>query len=131
MLGLGMKSLVTVSISVIEILNQLGHIASYHTIKKLETGLTFQETESDNCTPTGMSLNLEQATDVTFNNLDRFVETLTRKNTLFVDTIGIAYQSSIQQLHPYLRNSTDTSSGGFELAVKRKKDDQEDITLKV
>ena len=78
-----------------------------------------------------MSLNLEQATDVTFNNLDRFVETLTRKNTLFVDTIGIAYQSSIQQLHPNLRNSTDTSSGGFELGVKRKKNDQEDITLKV
>ena len=55
-LGLGMNSLVTVSRRVIEILNRLGQIASYHTIKDLETGLTFQETEGDNCTPTGMIL---------------------------------------------------------------------------
>ena len=115
-----MKSLLTGSRRVIEILNRLRHIASYHTTKELETGLTFQETESDNCTPTGISLTSEQATSVTFDNLDRFVETLTGKDTLF-DTVGIAYQSSIQQLHPYLNNSMDTSSACFEIGVKKKK----------
>ena len=59
------------------------------------------------------------------------METLTGKDTLFVDAVGIAYQSSIQQLYPYLNNSTDTSSGAFELGVKRKKNDQEDIASKV
>ena len=111
-----MKSLLTGFRRVIEILNWLGHIASYQIIKELETELTFQETESDNCTPTRMSLNSEQATCFTFDNLDRFVETLTGENTLF-DPVGIAYQSSIQQLHPYLNNSTDTSSAGFEIGV--------------
>ena len=72
-----------------------------------------------------MSLNSEQTAGVTFCNLARFVETLTGKNTLF-DKVGVAYQSLIQQLHPYLNNSTDTSSAGFEVGVKRNRSEQED-----
>ena len=76
-----------------------------------------------------MSLNSEQTAGVTFCNLGRFVETLTGKNTFF-DKVGIAYQSLIQQLD-YLNNSTDTSSVGFEVGVKRNRSEQEDITLEV
>ena len=119
-----MKGL-TGSRRVIEISNQYGHTASYHTIEELETELTFQATESGNCTPTGMSLHSVQATGVAFDNFDRFVETLTGKDILH-DTVGIAYQSSIQELHPYLSISTD-----FEITVKGKKSDQADITLEV
>ena len=59
-----------------------------------------------------MSLNSEQTTGVTFYNLVRFVENLTGEDTLF-DTVGIAYQSSIQQLHQFLNKSTYTNSAGF------------------
>ena len=58
------------------------------------------------------------------------METLTGTDTLF-DTVGIAYQSSIQQLHPYLNNSTYTSSASFEIGVKRNRSEQEDRTLEV
>ena len=57
-------------------------------------------------------------TGVAFDNFERFVETLTGKDTLF-ETVGIAYQSSIQQLHPFLNNSAD-SSRVFETGVKGK-----------
>ena len=97
--------------------NQLGHTASYHTIKELETELTFQATESGNCTPTGMSLHLEQVTGVAFVNLTGFVETVTGKD--------------IQELHPYWSISIDTSSADFEISVKCKRSDQENITLEV
>ena len=50
-----MKSL-TVSRKFTEIFNLSEQIDSYHTIKDLEVTLTFQETESDNCTPSGISL---------------------------------------------------------------------------
>ena len=87
----------------------LENTASYHTIEELEAELTFQATESGNCIPTEMSLYSEQATGGAFNNFDKFVETLTGKDILH-NTVGIAYQSSIQQLHSCLSISTDTSS---------------------
>ena len=77
MLWLVKKSLLTGYRAVIENLNRLRNIASYYTIKELEPGLTFQETESDNCTPTAMSLNSEKAIGVILNNLVWFVEVLT------------------------------------------------------
>ena len=66
---------------------------------------------------------------VAFDKFDRFVETLTGKDTLF-NTVGIGYQSPIQQLHPCLNNSID-SSANFERGVERKRNDQEEITLEV
>ena len=50
-----MKSL-TVSRKFMEILNLSEQKDSYHTIKDLEVKLTFQETESDNCTPSRIRL---------------------------------------------------------------------------
>ena len=75
-----------------------------------------------------MSLHSGQRTSVTFGNFDRLVETLTGKGTLH-DIVGIAYQSSIQELHPCLSISTNASSAAFEIGVKGKRSDQEDITL--
>ena len=125
-----MKSL-TGSKRVIEILNRLAHTASYHTIEELETELTFQATEIGNCTPpTGMSFCSEQATSVAFGIFDSFMETLTGKDTLR-DTVGIAYQSSTQQLLPCFSINTNTSFADFEIGVKGKRSDQEDVTLEV
>ena len=77
-----------------------------------------------------MSLHSKQATGIVFDNSDRFVETLTSKDTLH-DTVGIAYQLSIRQLHPCLSICTDTSSADFEIGGKGKRSDQEDVTLEV
>ena len=60
----------TCSRRAIEILKRLGHTASYHTIKELETELTLQATESGNCTSTGMSLHLKQAKGIAFHNFE-------------------------------------------------------------
>ena len=49
-----MKSL-TDSRKFIEILNLSKQKDSYNTIKDLEVELTFQQTESDNCTPSGIT----------------------------------------------------------------------------
>lgn len=124
-LGMAMKILLTGSRRVMEILNWLGH-----TIQELETELTFPTTNIDSCTPIGTILNSEQATGVTFDNFDRFVETLTGKDTLH-STVDIAYHSSIQQLRLCSNNSVDNSSADFKIGVKSKKNDQEDIPLEV
>ena len=101
----------------------------YHTIKELGTELTFKATESSNCTLTVMGLDLVQATGVPFDNFDRFLETFTDKDT-FYDTVGIAYQPSIQQLHSCFI-CTGTSSADFEIGVKDKRSDQEEVHLRV
>ena len=54
-LDLAMKSL-TVSRKFMEVLNLSEQKDRYHTIKDLEVKFTFQQTESDNCTPSGTSL---------------------------------------------------------------------------
>ena len=54
-LDLAMKSL-TVSRKFMEILNLSEQKDSYHSTKDLEVKLTFQQTESDNCTPSGIGL---------------------------------------------------------------------------
>ena len=76
-----------------------------------------------------MGLDSEQATGVPFDNFDRFLETFTDKDT-FYDTVGIAYQPSIQQLHSCFI-STGTSSADFEIGVKDKRSDQEEVHLRV
>lgn len=73
-----------------------------------------------------MGFDSEQATGVPFDNFDRFLETFTDKDT-FYDTVSIAYQPSIQQLHPCFI-STGTSS---EIGVKDKRSDQEEVYLRV
>ena len=71
-----MKNLLAGSRRVTKFLNWLGHKASYHIIQELETELSFTATDSDNCTPTGMSFNSKQVTGAKFNNFDSFLEHL-------------------------------------------------------
>ena len=88
-LGLTVKSL-TGSKRVIEVLNRLGHCASYTTLEELETELTYSMEDND-LTPDGIEKDPNLATGVAFDNFDRFVETLSGKDTLH-DTVGIVYQ---------------------------------------
>ena len=66
-----MKNL-TDSRKFIGILNLSEQKDSHNTMKDLEVELTFQETESDNCTPSGISLMKNEP----------FVEILSSKDTL-------------------------------------------------
>lgn len=89
-LGMVMKS-IRGSRRVINILNRLGHSISYSTVEELETELTFGESNREQIPPTGWNLKPSLSTSVAFDNIDRFVEPLSRKDTL-QDTVGIAYQ---------------------------------------
>ena len=88
--GLALNSL-TGSSKVVEVMCRLGHCASYHTIKEIEIEMTIEVTKSLKATPFGMSLNASAATDVPWDNFDRFVETKSGKDKLH-NTVGIAYQ---------------------------------------
>lgn len=90
MVGMALKSM-TGSRKVIEMMNKLGHCASYNTLEEIETELTFEATSENTVTPNGMSLLSEYGTGVGWDNFDRFVETESGKDTLH-DTVGIAYQ---------------------------------------
>ena len=85
------KSL-TGSKKAIDILNRLGHTVCYSTVAELETEMTFGEVNRVETTPVGMNRSPNVATGDAFDNFDRFVETLSGKNTL-QDTVGIAYRT--------------------------------------
>ena len=56
-LDMAIKSLTGIR-KVVDLLNRLGHCASYSTIEDVETELTFEATKEKRLTPYGMSLNL-------------------------------------------------------------------------
>ena len=87
-----MKSL-TGSRKVIEVLNRLGHSISYSAVEEIETELTFEGTKENRLIPQQMTMDSEAGVGLAFDNFDRFVETLSGKDTLH-DTVGIAYQIS-------------------------------------
>ena len=61
----------------------------------METELTLQVKSESQAAPFGMELKPNLNTGIAFDNYDRYVETLTGKNTLH-DTVGIAYQDVIE-----------------------------------
>ena len=91
-LGMAIKSLTGIR-KVVDLLNRFCHCVSYTTIEELETELTFEVTREKRLTPNGMSLNSANNISVAFDNFDRYVETITGKDTLR-DTVGIAYETS-------------------------------------
>ena len=93
MLGIALKSLKG-SRKVIEIMNRLGHCAIYHTIEEVKMEATFESTKRNLVTPLGMKPRC--GTGVTWDNFDRFVETITGKETLH-DTVGITYQTITEE----------------------------------
>ncbi|XP_057304270.1 uncharacterized protein LOC130641476 [Hydractinia symbiolongicarpus] len=118
-LGLAVKS-ITGSKKVIEMLNRLGHSVSYSIIEELETELTFTSTKAGNATPHGMKLMSSLGTGVAFDNFDRFVETLSGKDTLH-DTVGIAYQVVSQNNDKSLEEDDDSTLGNSQLSGKKKR----------
>ena len=60
--------------------------------KKLKQ-LTFEGTKENRLIPQQMTMDSEAGVGLAFDNFDRFVETLSGKDTLH-DTVGIAYQIS-------------------------------------
>ena len=83
----------TDSRKVVNILNRLGHCASYSTIEGLETKLLFVVTKEKRLIQDGMSLNAAINIDVAFDNFDRLLKTVSGKDTLH-DTVSIAYKAS-------------------------------------
>ena len=83
----------TDSRKVVNILNRLGHCASYSIIEGLETKLLFVVTKEERLIQDGMSLNAAINIDVAFDNFDRLLKTVSGKDTLH-DTVSIAYKTS-------------------------------------
>ncbi|GFW34023.1 hypothetical protein TNCV_287071 [Trichonephila clavipes] len=89
-LGMTVKSL-TSSRKMINILNRLGHCCNYNTLEKLETEATISSVNRSQICPPDSIQSPSLSTDVTFDNFDRYVDTLTGKDTLH-DTVGIIYK---------------------------------------
>ena len=58
-------------------------------VEEMETELIFEAANKEQLTPTGMVIAANLSTGIVFDNFDRFVETLSGKDTLH-DTVGIA-----------------------------------------
>lgn len=92
-LAMALKSL-TSSRKIINIINKFGHCCSYTTTEELETEATFNATSSSQICPDDIVRKPNLSTGVAFNNFDRFVDTLTGKDTLH-DTVGIIFQNIV------------------------------------
>ena len=101
-IGMSIKSL-TGSKKVVTMLNRFGHCINYNGIEELETELTYNCSNANQITPSGMSKEKSCSTGLAFDNYDRFTETLSGKDTLH-DTVGIAYQT-VSGTHFFPRNS--------------------------
>ena len=112
---------ITGSRTVIDILNRLGDSISYTTIEELETELIFVKSNRELITPTRMNLAANLATDVAFNNFDRFVETLSGKDTLH-EIAEIAYQLSTEEIE---------SSDKYPFPQKTGREEIPDVDLEV
>ena len=73
-----------------EILNRMGHCVSNSTVEP-KTELTFEANKNSKETPLGMETTPDFNTGITWDKFDRFVETMSGKDTVH-DTVGIAYQ---------------------------------------
>ncbi|GFW58988.1 hypothetical protein TNCV_2830941 [Trichonephila clavipes] len=111
----------------INILNRLGHCCNYNTLEELETEATISSVNrSQICSPDiiqSPSLN----TGVAFNNFDRYVDTLTGKDTLH-DTVGIIYQNVSDDYDIELNSSS--ISGNLDIPLpptKRRRTFNEEI----
>ena len=90
-LGLAVKSM-TGSKKLIGMLNRYGNGVSYTTTEELETELTFTATSASKISSPDLAPDSSLTVGIAYDNFDRFVETLSGKNTLH-NTVGIVYQS--------------------------------------
>ena len=73
-----------------EIMNRLGHCASYHIVEEVETALTV-EVKTTVKTTQRLKPFRGSGLGTAWDNFDRFAEILNGKDTLH-DTVGIAFQ---------------------------------------
>ena len=102
-LGMALKSL-TSSKKVINIVNKYGHCCSYTVLEELETEATFASTSRTQICPEDIIRAPNLCTGLAFDNFDRFVDTMTGKDTLH-DTVGIIFQN----IDIHARDIVDTS----------------------
>ena len=89
-LGINLKIL-TGSRQIFEIMNRLGHCASYHTVEKVETALTVDTKKEGISFPKGLKPFRGSGLGTAWDNFNRFVETLNGQDTLH-DTVEIAFR---------------------------------------
>lgn len=120
-LGLAVKS-ITGSRKMINILNRLGHCVSYTLVEELETELAYGSSAETRILPYGLISGCEQLhTHVAFDNYDRFVETLSGKDTLH-DTVGIVYQNISTEANINNNNlNMNNDMSNHELQSRRRK----------
>ncbi|GFX93247.1 hypothetical protein TNCV_4761261 [Trichonephila clavipes] len=90
-LGMAVESL-TSSRKMINILNRLGHCCNYNALEELETEATISSVNRSQICPPDIIQSPSLSTGVAFDNFDRYVDTLTGKDTLH-DTVGTIYQN--------------------------------------
>ena len=89
---MAIKSL-TGSRKVVDLFQQIRPLWELQYHCRLETELTFEATKEKRLTPNMMSLNPANNIGVAFDNFDKYLETVSGKDTLH-DTVGIAYETS-------------------------------------
>ena len=76
-----------------EIMNRLGHCASYHIVEEVETTLTVEAKKK--LLPQELKPFRGSRLGTAWDNFDRFAEILNGKDTLH-DTVGIAFQRRLE-----------------------------------
>ena len=100
---------------------RLGRCSSSHTTKEIENEMTTEATKSVKATPFGISLNASTATDVAWDNFDRFVETKSGEDTLR-DTVTIAYQVLDNSQPNILQNNQESNESILTKIQNRKRE---------
>ncbi|GFU64830.1 hypothetical protein TNCV_2144651 [Trichonephila clavipes] len=118
-LGMNVKSL-TYSRKMINILSRLGHSCNYSTLEELETEVTISFVNRSQMCPFDNIQGPSLSTGVAFDNFDRYVDTLTGKDTLH-DTVGIIYQNLSHDYDIELNSSS--ISGNFDIPLPPTKED--------
>ncbi|GFW88135.1 hypothetical protein TNCV_218071 [Trichonephila clavipes] len=118
-LGMAMKSL-TSSRKMINILNRLGHCCNYNALEELETEATISSVNRSQICPPDIIQSPSLSTGVAFDNFDRYVDTLTGKDTLH-DTVGIIYQNVSHDYDIELNSSS--ISGNIDIPLPPTKED--------
>ncbi|GFX22544.1 hypothetical protein TNCV_2784801 [Trichonephila clavipes] len=118
-LGMTVKSL-TSSRKMNNILNRLGHCCNYNTLEELETEATISSLNRSQICPPDIIQCPSLSTGVTFDNFDRYVDTLTGKDTLH-DTVGIIYKKVSDDYDIELNSSS--ISGNIDIPLPPTKED--------
>ncbi|GFX76190.1 hypothetical protein TNCV_2144941 [Trichonephila clavipes] len=111
----------------INILNRLGHCCNYNTLEELETEATISSVNRSLICPPDIIQSPSLSTGVAFDNFNRYVDSLTGKNTLH-DTVGIIYQNVSDDYDIELNSSS--ISGNLDMLLpptKRRRTFNEEI----